>query len=212
VIDGRLAEFAAKELSAVRKQHPYVYEMQKTVGFLPVHKGSSASSQGKTYVTIRILVADDFGPWRHFVSTILQKQPGWQVVSEASDGPEAVESAEEVAPDLIVLDIGLPKLDGIQAARQIRTLTPSSKILFLSGYESVKVVEEALSTGASGYVVKLDAESELVRAVETIFQGKRFVSSRLKGIISVDPDNTQVSDCPTHGCANPKEISEFDGH
>ncbi len=141
-------------------------------------------------MTIRILLADDFAPWRHFVSAILHKEPGWQVVSEVSDGPEAVESAEELAPDIIVLDISLPKLNGIQAARQIRALAPNSKILFLSGYESLDIVEEGLAAGASGYVVKLDAQNELVKAVESIFQGKRFVSSRLKGIVSVDFEDT----------------------
>jgi len=87
-------------------------------------------------------------------------------------------------PDLILLDIGLPKLNGIEAARQITKIPSNSKILFLSAFHSLEVVEQALNTGANGYIVKLDAGSELVVAVEAVFQGKRYVSSRLKGVIS----------------------------
>ena len=81
---------------------------------------------------IRILVADDFVPWRRFVSSIVRQQPGWHVVCEASDGLEAVQKAREFKPHIILLDIGLPKLNGIEATRQIRKLVPNSKILFLS--------------------------------------------------------------------------------
>jgi CheY-like chemotaxis protein len=117
-----------------------------------------------------------------------------QVVCEASDGLEAVQKAQELTPDLILLDIGLPKLNGIEAARQIRKLAPNSTILFLSANSSLDIVEEALRAGASGYVVKSDARSELLSAVQAVIQGKRFVSSRLKGCILVE--DTQASDCP----------------
>ncbi|PYU10201.1 MAG: hypothetical protein DMG37_21100, partial [Acidobacteria bacterium] len=107
-------------------------------------------------------MADDFVPWRRFVSSvILPKKPGWHIVCEASDGEEAIKKAEEFRPDMILLDISLPKLNGIDAARQIGKIAPESKILFLSAFDSQEVVEEALNTGASGYVVKLDAASEL---------------------------------------------------
>lgn len=138
---------------------------------------------------IRILVADDFAPWRHFVSSlILPKVPGWHIVCEVSDGVEAVKKAEELRPDIVLLDIGLPKLDGIEVARQINKIAPNSKILFLSAFDSPEVVQEALNTGANGYVVKLDAAGELLAAVETVFQGRRFVSSTLNaGISAVQP-------------------------
>jgi CheY-like chemotaxis protein len=138
---------------------------------------------------VRILVADDFAPWRHFVSTIAHIQPGRHVVSEASDGLEAVQKAEELTPDVILLDISLPKLNGIEAARQIRKVAPESKILFVSTYASWEIVEGALDTGASGYVIKGDAGKELAKAVEAVFQGNRYISSRLTGYISADPED-----------------------
>jgi DNA-binding NarL/FixJ family response regulator len=135
---------------------------------------------------------DDFAPWRRFVSTIAQIQPGWHVISEASDGLEAVQKAEELTPDLILLDISVPKLSGIEAARQIRKVAPNSKILFVSTHASWEIAEGALDTGASGYVIKADARKELAKAVEAVFQGKRYISSRLKGRPAADPEDTQV--------------------
>ena len=109
----------------------------------------------------RILVVDDYEPWRRFVSTTLQKQPTLQVIGEAVYGLEAVQKAQQLQPDLILLDIGLPTLNGIEAARRIRELSPKSKILFVSENRSWDIVEEALRTGAGGYVVKSDAAGEL---------------------------------------------------
>jgi DNA-binding NarL/FixJ family response regulator len=150
-------------------------------------------------VNIRILVADDFVPWRRFVSSlILPKMPGWHIVCEASDGEEAIKKTEEFRPDMILLDIGLPKLNGIDAARQISKIAPESKILFLSAFDSQEIVEEALKTGASGYVVKLDAASELVGAMEAVFHGKQFVSSRLKGGISAQGQDTHAANKLAH--------------
>jgi DNA-binding NarL/FixJ family response regulator len=137
-------------------------------------------------VNLRILVADDFAPWRHFVcSLILARKPGWQIVCEVSDGLEAVKKADELRPDLILLDVGLPKLNGIEAARQINQIAPDLKILFLSSFESPELVEQALHAEASGYVIKLDAGTELLTAVEEVLQGRRFVSGRVLEAISV---------------------------
>jgi CheY-like chemotaxis protein len=111
---------------------------------------------------------------------LFQARPEWQVIAEALDGSEAVQKAEELKPDLIVLDIGLPKLNGIEAGRRIRQLSPSSKIIFLSLYNSPDVVQGALSTGALGYVHKTDAQSELLPAVDAVLRGRQFVSSSLK--------------------------------
>jgi DNA-binding NarL/FixJ family response regulator len=130
---------------------------------------------------IRVLVVDDYEPWRRFVLTTLRRQPGLQIVGEVSDGLEAVHQAQELQPDLILLDIGLPTLNGIDAARRIREVSPASKILFVSENRSAGIAEGALGTGAGGYVVKSDAASELLPAVTAVLEGKRFISASLAG-------------------------------
>jgi DNA-binding NarL/FixJ family response regulator len=131
--------------------------------------------------SIRILIADDHEDWRRQVRLLFQARPEWQVIAEASDGSEAVQKAEELKPNLILLDIGFPRLNGIEAALRIRKLSPSSKILFLSLQNSLDVVQAALSTGARGYVHKTDAQSELLAAVDAVLRGKQYVSSSLRG-------------------------------
>jgi DNA-binding NarL/FixJ family response regulator len=126
---------------------------------------------------VRVLIVEDFVAFRRFVCSTLGTKPELQVVGEASDGREAVQKAEELKPDLILLDIGLPTLNGIDAARQIRKLSPESKIIFLSQESSADVIEAALSLGALAYVVKMRAESDLLAAVDSVLLGKRFVSS-----------------------------------
>ena len=118
--------------------------------------------------SVRILLVDDFAPWREAMSLLLASKPGLEVVGEASDGPEAVQKVVELKPDLILLDISLPTLNGIEAARQIFKLVPKSKIIFLSQESSEDVVQEALSTGASGYVVKMMAGRDLFTAMESV--------------------------------------------
>ena len=132
-------------------------------------------------LSIRVLVVEDNEPWRRFISTALQEQPELEISGRASDGLEAVQQAKELQPDLILLDIGLPTINGIEAARRIREISPASKILFVSENRSRDVAEEALRTGASGYVVKSDAASELLTAVRAVLDGKRFVSASLAG-------------------------------
>jgi len=129
---------------------------------------------------IRVLVVDDFEPWRRSTRLMLQQHSGLRVVGEASDGLEAVRQAQELQVDLILLDIGLPSLNGIAAAKQIRKLSPKSKILFVSQESSPDVVREALSTG-EGYVVKTEAGRELLTAVDAVLRGERFVGSKLAG-------------------------------
>jgi DNA-binding NarL/FixJ family response regulator len=131
--------------------------------------------------TVRVLVVDDYEPFRRFACSTLGNRRGFQVIGEASDGLEAVRKAEELKPDLIVLDIGLPALNGIEVARQIRKRCPGCKILFMSQESSADVAQEAFSLGASGYVVKAHAGSELLTAVEAVCQGRQFVSKGLSG-------------------------------
>jgi DNA-binding NarL/FixJ family response regulator len=142
---------------------------------------------------VRVLVVDDYEPFRHFVCATLAQNPELQVVGEASDGLEAVHKAQDLQPALIVLDIGLPTLNGIEAARRIRKLSPDSKILFVSQENSPDVVHGVLSLGALGYVVKSHAGRELLAAVATVLEDRQFVSSGLAGNHS-----SKVPDRPLH--------------
>jgi DNA-binding NarL/FixJ family response regulator len=139
---------------------------------------------------IRILVVEDFEPFRRFVCSALGEQPELQIVGVASDGLEAVQKAEELQPELIVLDIGLPSLNGIEAARRIRTLSPESNIIFVSQESSAEVVEETLRLGARGYVVKRRAGIDLLPAIEAVRGNRQFVSSGLPGCYSMVATNS----------------------
>jgi DNA-binding NarL/FixJ family response regulator len=132
-----------------------------------------------TLSLVRILVVDDFADWRGFVLAKLRENCSLQVVGVVSDGLEAILKAKELQPDLVLLDIGLPLLDGIGAARQIREVAPKSKILFLSQELDPDVARAALNAGGHGYVVKLDADRELFPALEAVMLGKKFVSPRV---------------------------------
>jgi DNA-binding NarL/FixJ family response regulator len=124
---------------------------------------------------LSVLVVEDFIPFRRFVCSALEKRGDLHVICEASDGLEA----EELKPDLILLDVGLPTLNGIDAAREIRKLAPESKIIFLTQECSAEVVQAALNLGARGYVLKTTAGSELLVAVEAVLRGDQFVSGGL---------------------------------
>ncbi len=128
--------------------------------------------------SFRVLVVDDSEPWRRYLSTTLQKQPILQIIGEALDGLEAVQMAEKLKPDLILLDIGLPNLNGIEAARRIRSVSPESKIIFVSQESSADFVQQAFSLGACGYVVKTDANTEMLAAVTAVLRGELFVGIR----------------------------------
>ena len=129
--------------------------------------------------TIRILLVEDFVPYRDFVASLLDENPDWRPICQAADGLQAVEKAQQLNPELILMDIGLPKLDGLEAARRIRTLVPSSRIIFLTQETSAEIVSEALSLGAWGYIVKQQARTDLLPAVAAILEGKRFFSPGL---------------------------------
>jgi DNA-binding NarL/FixJ family response regulator len=135
---------------------------------------------------VSILVADDFQPFRQFVFSTLQERPDCQVICEVADGLEAVQKARELKPDLILLDMGLPHLNGIEAAKQICQVVPGTKILFLSQNNDADVVRAALRSGGRGYVLKADAGSELWPAIEAVLQGKQFVSSGLAGRVQTN--------------------------
>jgi DNA-binding NarL/FixJ family response regulator len=137
------------------------------------------------FSTVKIVVVDDYEPWRRFVATALEERPEFRIVGEAADGLEAVQKIQELQPDLILLDIGLPKLNGLEVARRIRECAPNTRILFFSQNSSRDIAEEAIRIG-NGYVVKSDAQRELLSAVEAVLQGKQFLSASL----STDNDET----------------------
>lgn len=129
---------------------------------------------------------EDFEPYRIFVTSLLKEKADLQVICEVADGWQAVEKAQELKPDLILMDVGLPGLNGLEAARRILQFIPAPKIVFLTQETSTEVVHEALSLGADGYVVKSQAASELLAAVEAVLQGRQFISRGLDGHVSGD--------------------------
>lgn len=155
---------------------------------------------------IRILVVEDFEPFREFVTSALAQDPELQVIGELSDGLEAVAAAAELRPELVLLDIDLPSLNGIAAARRIREHSPQSKILFVSGGQSADIVEQALSTGAAGYLVKSEAGRQLLAAVAAVLQGKHYISPSLSGL-RVNYNEQQPAS--THALLKPKITQEL---
>ena len=136
-----------------------------------------------------ILVAEDHEPFRKLLTSMLQESVDWKVIGEVRDGAEAVQKAEQLQPDLILIDIGLPKLNGIEASRRIRMLVPQSKIIFLTQDPSEDLVQEAFRMGALGYVIKAHAGSDLLPALEAARQGQRFVSKGFTSDVLTPPAN-----------------------
>ena len=132
--------------------------------------------------SINVLVVEDNAAFRQFVRNTIEREIGSVVITEASDGLAAVQLALEVRPDLIVLDIALPSLNGLEAAERILKASSASRILFLSQESSRDVVREAFRIGARGYVVKSDAGRELTAALQAVLRGDRFVSRRGDGL------------------------------
>jgi CheY-like chemotaxis protein len=144
---------------------------------------------------------------------MLQRVPGLELVSEASDGIQAIRLAWQFQPDLIVLDIGLPQISGIEAARQIRRLCPSSKILFMTENRSADIAVEALNTGAGGYVVKSHAASDLLPAIKAVLEDKEFISQNLRGNAVASVNNRPATATHRHEVAfYPGDISLVCGY
>lgn len=129
-------------------------------------------------------MVEDFEPIRRLIVSILQTRPGLQFIFQSADGLEAVEKAAELRPDVILLDISLPNLNGIEAARRIRQVSPGSKLLFVTQESSSDVVQEALNLGARGYVAKIQLGTELLPAIEAVLRGQHFISA---GLLPIDP-------------------------
>ena len=128
---------------------------------------------------LRILVADDHDVVRTGLRTLLESRKGWLVCAEATNGRDAVEKARECKPDVAVLDIGMPLLNGVEATRQIRKLSPATEILILTMHDSEMIIQSVLEAGARGYIVKDDAGRNLLAAVDAVRRRKPFLSSRV---------------------------------
>jgi DNA-binding NarL/FixJ family response regulator len=128
---------------------------------------------------IHVLVVEDHPVVRRAVCALLSGDPILNIVCETADGEQAVQKAEELQPDLILLDISLPGISGIEAARRIRRVSPKSGLIFLSQHDSLQMVKDALNVGGHGYVAKIDAGQELLKAIRSVREGKQFVSQRI---------------------------------
>lgn len=148
---------------------------------------------------MRVLVADDHGIVRSGITLLLERQADMDVVAEAEDGAEAVKLAVEHKPDVAVLDISMPKLTGLQAAREIKAHAPEVNVLLLSMHDDERYLYEALRVGAGGYVLKREADQDLVRAVRSVFNGEPFLTgdaqrSLVRDLMAMDPEDAPRRD------------------
>ena|SRR5438309_2827870 len=126
-----------------------------------------------------VLVVDDFASWRDMVCALLERK-GLQVVGQAGNAADAIRKAQELKPDLILLDIRLPDATGIETASQILQRVPDTKIIFVTQTINTAIAQAAMADGACGYVLKIDAANELLQAIESALRGEKFISSRLR--------------------------------
>jgi DNA-binding NarL/FixJ family response regulator len=132
---------------------------------------------------LRILIADDHEVARHGIRALLESHPGWEVCGEAKDGREAIELVSKLTPDLILLDIGMPNLNGLEAARQILATSAGAVILILTMHDTEHVVREVLRAGARGFLLKSDAGRDLVAAVEALQRQRTFFTTRVSQMV-----------------------------
>jgi len=146
---------------------------------------------------LRILVADDHHVVRTGLRTLLESENGWEVCAEAANGREALEKAKELTPDIAVLDISMPLLNGVEATRQIRRLSPKTEVLILTMHDSESLIQEVLEAGALGYILKDDADRSLIAAVKSLQRHKPYLSTRVSDVFSktiLSASNNSASD------------------
>jgi len=147
-------------------------------------------------MTLHILIADDHSVVRAGLRTLLESRTGWAVCAEALDGRDAVEKATKLKPDVAVLDIGMPLLNGVEAARRIRKSSPKTEILILTMHESDDLVQQVVEAGARGYILKDDADRILLAAVDAVRNHKPYFSTRVSGLhdpLSPSADTSRAS-------------------
>src|ERR1700675_3328442 len=152
---------------------------------------------------LRILVADDHELVRRGIRGLLCAQRGWTVVGEAMNGREAVEKANRLKPDVAILDISMPDLDGLQATRRIRKAVPTTEVVVLTMHESDQMVRRVLDAGALGYVLKSDLATQLIKAVKDVSVGKQFLTPRISDIVVKGFLKTDQVDTTEHSQARP---------
>jgi len=160
-------------------------------------------------MSFRIFVADDHEVVRHGLCALLQAQPDWEICGEAADGREALEKAQKLKPDVIILDIGMPSLNGLEATRQILKINPHTRVLILTLHDSDQVVREVLNAGARGFLLKSDAARDLVAAVEALRRDKTYFTSKvaamvLEGFLK-NGSPAAMAAPPTRGRLTPRE-------
>jgi DNA-binding NarL/FixJ family response regulator len=149
---------------------------------------------GWRFKMLRILIADDHEVARRGIRALLEGHPGWEVCGEAKDGREAVELASSMNPDLILLDIGMPVLNGLEAARQILATSPEAAVLILTMHDTDQVVREVLRAGVRGFVLKSDAGRDLLSAVEALMRQRTFFTTKVSQMVLdgfLDRDNRE---------------------
>lgn len=164
--------------------------------------------------SLRILLADDHSLLRRGLRSILEAQPGWQICAEAHTGREAVVQATQLRPDIVVLDVCMPELNGIEATRQIRKASPRSEVLILSVHESNHLVREVIEAGARGYLLKSDSDRELVAAIDSLSRHKPFFTGRatemlLTGCVPDDSIGSQDREVTQRLTAREREIVQL---
>jgi len=157
--------------------------------------------------TVRIMIADDHAIVRRGLRALVESQQGWEICAEASNGRDAVGSVEQFKPDIAIVDIGMPELNGLEATRQILKSSPQTEVLILTMHQSEEVVAEVLKAGARGYVLKSDADQNLIAAVEAMIQHKPFLTSGVTDVVLSEflSSRTAPLDMPPGRNVTPRE-------
>jgi DNA-binding NarL/FixJ family response regulator len=156
--------------------------------------------------TIQILLVDDHTIFRAGIRVLLEMQPDFKVVGEAEDGAKALALVRELQPEIILMDIAMPGVDGLSATRQIKEIAPTAKIILLTQHENKEYIQPALKIGAAGYVLKRAAADELVMAIRSVHQGKSFIDSNVTSTILADYCQTETNTSDTNLSEREREI------